>query len=199
MNPAARIGGLGITLFAAWLFAPSARADIISDEEGVCRGKAKGDACEVRGKLGACGEATCSFNDYSSGTPPKAGERPCMQCVLGNVTKDTKDGSTPTHTDAKVDAKTDANLGAKTDAILDADVDAKVDVITADAKVDAKAVDAKAVDAKAADAKAVDAKAVDASKSSASGCQVDGATHGAGLLLGLGLLALARRDRPPLR
>lgn len=58
----------------------SARADIISDEEAVCRGKQKGDACEANGKAGSCIESTCGFNDYSNGPPPKRGEKPCLLC-----------------------------------------------------------------------------------------------------------------------
>lgn len=185
MSSAARIGGFGAALIAAWLVAPSVRADIVSDEEGVCHGKAKGDACEVRGKVGTCADATCSFNDYSAGTPPKAGQRPCLQCVLGNVTKDAQDAEDPP-TPAKTDEKTADAKPADADPIDATPTDAK--------PADAKSADVKSADAKPADAKPADAK-TDASKSSASGCNVEGATHGAAILLGLGLLVLARRDR----
>jgi hypothetical protein len=147
------VARLGILLTVALGFAASARADIISDEEGVCRGKTKGDPCETGGKSGSCVDATCSFNDYSGGTPPKAGQRPCLQCAV--VSKDAKDEATPAKTDGKTDGKTDAKSDGKTDAKSDA-------------------------------------KADSAPKA---GCSVDDATGGAGLVVGLGLLALARRDR----
>ncbi|HWB81302.1 MAG TPA: hypothetical protein VG755_40345 [Nannocystaceae bacterium] len=88
----------------------SARADLISDEEAVCQGKKKGDACEAGGKTGTCVDSTCGFNDYSNGPPPKRGEKPCLLC-------DPSAAPAKEATPAKVDekAKPTAEGGAKAD------------------------------------------------------------------------------------
>lgn len=92
----------------------SARADVISDEEAVCRGKNKGDACEAGGKAGTCVDSTCGFNDYSNGPPPKRGEKPCLLCApSAEPTKEATPAKTDTK-DAKVEAK-DAKTDAKTE------------------------------------------------------------------------------------
>lgn len=88
---------LGIAI-AAW---PAiANADVISDEEAQCRGKGKGDACEVGGKPGACVDSTCTFNDYSNGPPPKAGQRACFMCQPGAAPPAKQEEAVPAKTDA---------------------------------------------------------------------------------------------------
>lgn len=114
MRASTRIASLGAFAIAALALGPIARADIISDEEGQCQGKAKGDACELGGKPGTCVDSTCGFNDYSKGTPPSRGEKPCLLCAPGEAKDAAKQAEpTPAKTDAKPDAKPDAG---KTDA-----------------------------------------------------------------------------------
>ncbi len=60
-----------------------ATADLISDEEGQCRSKKEGDACEAGGESGTCQKSTCSRNDYSEGVPPKTKQVECMVCKPG--------------------------------------------------------------------------------------------------------------------
>lgn len=91
----------------------SARADIISDEEAVCRGKNKGDACEAGGKAGTCVDSTCGFNDYSNGPPPKRGEKPCLLCA---PSPEPAKEATPAKAETKPDAKTETKTETKTDA-----------------------------------------------------------------------------------
>ncbi len=57
-----------------------AGADVISSEEGSCRGKTEGAACSVDGKDGSCVTSTCYRNDYSQGTPPKSKSVECLKC-----------------------------------------------------------------------------------------------------------------------
>jgi MYXO-CTERM domain-containing protein len=74
-----------LTLVVATAAAPVApvAADVISPEEGSCRGKAAGAACDVDGKAGHCQASTCGRLDYSQGTPPRSVEEPCQVCVPG--------------------------------------------------------------------------------------------------------------------
>lgn len=60
-----------------------AMADLISDEEGECRAKKEGDACEAGGEAGTCQKSTCSRNDYSEGVPPKTKQVECLICTPG--------------------------------------------------------------------------------------------------------------------
>jgi hypothetical protein len=71
---------VGITVTMTMTIVGDARADIISDNQAVCRDKAAGDACEVDGKAGKCAKSTCSRNDYSGGTPPKQVSSECLIC-----------------------------------------------------------------------------------------------------------------------
>lgn len=63
----------------------SARADVISPEEDVCRDKAVGAACDAGGAAGHCEASKCGRLDYSHGTPPSSIEVPCQVCVPGPV------------------------------------------------------------------------------------------------------------------
>lgn len=60
--------------------ATSAMADVISEEESVCRSREEGDACTISGRKGACAKSTCSRNDYSNGPPPTIKQVECLVC-----------------------------------------------------------------------------------------------------------------------
>ncbi len=92
--------------FSAWValglvasFPSVALADVISDEEGQCRSKNEGDACEIGGAEGACAKSTCARNDYSEGVPPKVKQVECMICEVG------KAPAAAEEPEAKADAK----------------------------------------------------------------------------------------------
>lgn len=73
----------GAAFLLVLLAAPPAHADIISEEEEVCRDKKAGDACTISGEAGACITAKCGRNDYSDGPPPKTVYEDCLQCEVG--------------------------------------------------------------------------------------------------------------------
>lgn len=54
-------------------------------EVAACSGKKSGDACEFRGKSGACRSTTCNRLDYSQGSPPEVIESPCLDCVAADA------------------------------------------------------------------------------------------------------------------
>jgi MYXO-CTERM domain-containing protein len=156
--------------FTLGLGLPSlAHADIISDEEGACRGKDAGAACQVDGKAGSCVASTCYRNDYSNGPPPKSKQVECLECKPGEA------APAPTEPDTKSTVQPDAK--------------------PADAKpADAKPADAKPADAKPADAKPADAKDAK-STSPAKSCAVATGepTSWSLAMIGVVALALARR------
>jgi len=60
-----------------------ARADVIDEEESVCRSAKEGDACDANGEKGTCKASSCSRRDYSDGPPGKMVSSPCLRCAPG--------------------------------------------------------------------------------------------------------------------
>jgi hypothetical protein len=85
-----------VAFFTVASASAAARADVISNEEGACQGKAAGDACDLDGKAGRCATSTCSRNDYSDGPPPKQKQVECLLCDPA-----AKAEETPAKTDPK--------------------------------------------------------------------------------------------------
>lgn len=164
-----------------------ARADIVSDEESVCRSQEAGASCELDGKAGKCIASKCHRNDYSDGPPPKSKQVDCMVCQPG---EGTATPTVPTHADAKAEPTPDAKAEPTPTPTPSPTADAKPDAKPA-ATPDAKPVatpDAKP--AEKADAKG-DAKA-DAAKKSCAVANDEPTAWSLGVI-GLVALALGRR------
>lgn len=73
-------GAWAATLCLGLALAAPAFGDVIEPSEEACKGKKKGDACDLSGKAGACDDAECCKLDYSQGTPPKSVCSPCQKC-----------------------------------------------------------------------------------------------------------------------
>lgn len=67
---------------ALGLFTTAARADIISDEEGACRGREAGAPCNANGKDGTCAKSTCSRNRFD-GEKHSVEQVDCLLCAPG--------------------------------------------------------------------------------------------------------------------
>lgn len=90
-------------MVAAIVWSAPAFADVISDEQAVCRDKAKGDACTVGDQEGHCQDSSCSRRDYTNGPPGKMVNVPCVVCAPGAAA-------------SKPEGKTDAKTGGKSEA-----------------------------------------------------------------------------------
>jgi hypothetical protein len=80
-------------------------ADVISDEEAVCRDKSEGSLCRALGKAGRCTKSTCSRNDYSDGVPPKTVQSECVVCLSRDERADEPQANTVEPTKTAGDSK----------------------------------------------------------------------------------------------
>ncbi len=110
----ARHRPLALASFLAVLLpAGPAAADLISDDEAECQGKAAGDACSLQGEAGSCAKATCSRNDYSDGPPPKQMQVECLRCQPGAAEAKAPAEPTNAQTDPKSPSSDPAPAKAK--------------------------------------------------------------------------------------
>jgi len=166
---------------ALGLVGSSARADIISDEEGACRGREEGAACTANGAEGTCAKTKCSRNRFD-GENRTVEQVDCLVCSPGAQGK-----ATPTKPDDPTPAKVDPPDPGK------ADPSPPTPAEPTPAKVDPPA-DAPAKAAPAS-APGTDPPKTEPKKSGCMGTIGEPSTAVGSLVLGVVLFGLARRRR----